>query len=131
MEDIETTPCSSFVFPFFQMDQNSATEPQKSSLAFLFVTAPRPTSSKSPFSPFIYLPHDNQIFMECLLCVKLHGLSDSCCPLCLKYTSHVHLSWMNYSPAFKCLPQPLCEGFPNPLGSQTSLPLYYEHHFTV
>lgn len=130
MEDIETTPCSSFVFPFFQMDQNSATEPQKSSLAFLFVTAPPPPAARVHF-PLSFNYHTITKYLWSAYYVSNSMGCQTCCPLCLKYTSHVHLSWMNYSPAFKCLPQPLCEGFPNPLGSQTSLPLYYEHHFTV
>ena len=117
--------------PSFRWIRTVQLNPKKALwLSYLSPPPPPPPAARVHF-PLSFNYHTISKYLWSAYYVSNSMGCQTCCPLCLKYTSHVHLSWMNYSPAFKCLPQPLCEGFPNPLGSQTSLPLYYEHHFTV
>lgn len=108
-------------------DQNSATEPERNSSAFL-----SPLSSQGPFPLFIHLWHNCQIFMECLLCVKLHVLSGSCCLPCLKYPSHILLSLENSSASKYCLKVFIWEVFSNSFRTPGFLSTVLgEHHFTL
>lgn len=120
-----------FCFPLLSDGSEQCNWTPKKLFGFLICHRPPPPPAARVHFPLSFNYHTITKYLWSAYYVSNSMGCQTCCPLCLKYTSHVHLSWMNYSPAFKCLPQPLCEGFPNPLGSQTSLPLYYEHHFTV
>lgn len=130
MEVIEITPCSSF-FLLSDGSKQCNWMPEKR-LGFR-IHHPHLPSSEGPLPPFIHLSHNYQIFMECLLFAKLQGLSDLCCSLCLKYTSHILLSWMNSSSAFKYhLKVPFCEGILNSFRKSCFPPaVLWEHHLTV